>query len=152
MVRAMLVGIFIAGFRAEGGEWGCTFMYCISFLLVNSPIRGAVAVSMNFLRALIPVWPEKTSCSPSDDLWHTMLGMDRPSSCARFGSVVMPKVNLSWLREANDVKVDFRCASSLGRYAMNTASSADLKAVMFFLSNVEIIGRVARFRNDKILG
>jgi hypothetical protein len=63
----------------------------------------------------------------------------------------MPKVYLSWFREASSVKADFKALSLSGMYAMITASSADLKSVMFFESRIEMMGSGARLRKETIL-
>lgn len=127
------------------------FIYFNSFLLVNSPIGGAVAVSRNFSKASIPEGPGKTSCSPSLSLYTTTLGTCTLSTWAILLSVTRPKVNLSWCLDASSVNADFNAVCSSEMYAMTTASSADLKSVMSLESRVEIVGRVARLRKDTIL-
>jgi chorismate mutase len=127
------------------------FIYFNSFLLVNSPIGGAVAVSRNFSKASIPEGPGKTSCSPSFGLCTTTLGTCTFSTWARLLSVTRPNVNLSWFLDASSVNADLNAVCSSGMYAMTTASSTDLKCVMFLESRVEIVGRVARLTKDTIL-
>lgn len=86
----------------------CTFIYFISFLLVNSPIIGAVEVSMNFSIAVIPASPEIISCSPSPGFKQTMLGSAMPNDLARFISVEIPNEYLSQFLDARAAKVDWR--------------------------------------------
>ena len=118
---------------------------------MNSPTGGAVAVSRNFSKASIPEGPGKTSCSPSLGLCTTTLGTCTFSTWARLLSVTRPNVNLSRFLDASSVNADLNAVCSSGMYAMTTASSTDLKSVMFLESRFEIAGRVARFRKDTIL-
>jgi hypothetical protein len=96
----------------RGKEGGCTFMYFISFLRVNSPIIGAVEDSMNFSIISSLTSPDRTSCSPSFGLIQTMLGTMRPADLASMELVATPKLYWLWYFDASDVYVLRRWWSS----------------------------------------
>jgi hypothetical protein len=73
------------------------------------------------------------------------------SAFASFASVANPKVNRLWCRVACSTKLDLSAEFPFGKYAMKTASSTDLKFVMFFESRKETAGSADRLMKATIL-
>lgn len=106
----------VSSFTCGGEDWWerrkGTFIYFISFLLVNSPMIGAVVVSMNFSITSSLASPDRTSCSPSLGRMQTMLGTVRPADLTSLELVAIPKLYWLWYLDARDVYVLRRWWSS----------------------------------------